>query len=144
MCNTYSRVPDAYGLEVSIGLLKATGHALAVKNIEKVGEDELGRRLAELEARGQIYYSAVSSIVRNASDNLRPFLMMDPPIHILSHQRVPRSHIPHIYPNNLMMNREEPDEGSGTMFRPWLSQATNQFREGIMRPRRMGTPTIVL
>ncbi|GJR63705.1 hypothetical protein Tco_1505867, partial [Tanacetum coccineum] len=28
-----------------------------------------------------------------------------------------------------MMNREEPDEGSGTMFRPWLSQqATNQFR----------------
>ncbi|GJW77707.1 hypothetical protein Tco_0139389 [Tanacetum coccineum] len=55
MCNTYSRVPDAYGLEVSIGLLKATGHALAVKNIEKVGEDELGRRLAELEARGQIY-----------------------------------------------------------------------------------------
>ncbi|GJX31294.1 hypothetical protein Tco_0241149 [Tanacetum coccineum] len=49
------KVPDAYGLEVSIGLLKATGHALAVKNIEKVGEDELGRRLAELEARGQIY-----------------------------------------------------------------------------------------
>jgi len=28
-----------------------------------------------------------------------------------------------------MMNREEPDEGSGTMFRPWLSQqATNQFQ----------------
>nr|GEW89448.1 ATPase subunit 1, mitochondrial [Tanacetum cinerariifolium] len=35
----------------------------------------------------------------------------------------------HLYPNNPMMNREEPDEGSGTMFRPWLSQqATNQFR----------------
>ncbi|GKE24632.1 hypothetical protein Tco_1436144, partial [Tanacetum coccineum] len=27
------------------------------------------------------------------------------------------------------MNREELDEGSGTMFKPWLSQqATNQFR----------------
>ncbi|GJQ91586.1 retrotransposon protein, putative, ty1-copia subclass [Tanacetum coccineum] len=34
----------------------------------------------------------------------------------------------HLYPNNPMMNKEEPDEGSGTMFRPWLSQqATNQF-----------------
>ncbi|GKB77799.1 hypothetical protein Tco_0944694 [Tanacetum coccineum] len=44
-----------------------------------------------------------------------------------------------------MMNREEPDEGSGTMFRHWLSQqATNQFREGIMRPRRMGTPTLTI
>ncbi|GJX08142.1 sugar transporter ERD6-like protein 7 [Tanacetum coccineum] len=107
-------VPDAYGLEVSIGLLKATGHALAVKNIEKVGEDELGRRLAELEARGQIY-----AILDDGPSDPYPFA-----------SRVPRSHIPHIYPNNLMMNREEPDEGSGTMFRPWLSQATNQFREG--------------
>ncbi|GJW89216.1 hypothetical protein Tco_0164556 [Tanacetum coccineum] len=40
------KVSDVYGLEVSIGLLKATGHALAVKNIQKVREDELGRRLA--------------------------------------------------------------------------------------------------
>lgn len=44
-----------------------------------------------------------------------------------------------------MMNREEPDEGGGTMFRPWLSQqATNQFRAGKMRPRRMGTPTLTI
>ncbi|GJR57504.1 hypothetical protein Tco_1499666 [Tanacetum coccineum] len=73
---TGSGVPDAYGLEVSIGLLKATGHALAVKNIEKVGEDELGRRLAELEARGQIYVlSSLSRLCLDAvTKSLTPLL----------------------------------------------------------------------
>ncbi|GKD42522.1 hypothetical protein Tco_1267167 [Tanacetum coccineum] len=46
------QVPDDYGLEVSVGLLQATGHAVAVKRIEKVKEDDLGRRLAKLKAHG--------------------------------------------------------------------------------------------
>ncbi|GKB85880.1 hypothetical protein Tco_0958152, partial [Tanacetum coccineum] len=40
------QVPDDYGLEVSVGLLQATGHAVAVKRIEKFKEDDLGRILA--------------------------------------------------------------------------------------------------
>ncbi|GJR08698.1 hypothetical protein Tco_0791350 [Tanacetum coccineum] len=46
------QVPDDYGLEVSVALLQATGHAVAVKRIEKFKEDDLGRILAELKARG--------------------------------------------------------------------------------------------
>nr|GEY89652.1 peptidase S10, serine carboxypeptidase, alpha/beta hydrolase fold protein [Tanacetum cinerariifolium] len=76
-------------------------------------------------------YSAVASIVRNASDHLRPFLMMDPPATLEALST--RASQTHLYPNNPMMNREEPDEGSGTMLRPWLSQqATNQFRVGYL------------
>nr|GEX21871.1 hypothetical protein [Tanacetum cinerariifolium] len=41
-------VPDDYGFEVVAGLLQATGHAIAVKRIEKVKRDDLSRRLAEL------------------------------------------------------------------------------------------------
>ncbi|KAF9593439.1 hypothetical protein IFM89_022931 [Coptis chinensis] len=43
-----------YGLEVSVGLPQAAGHAIAVasKSNEKVDEDDLSRRLAELKARG--------------------------------------------------------------------------------------------
>ncbi|PWA44114.1 peptidase S10, serine carboxypeptidase, Alpha/Beta hydrolase fold protein [Artemisia annua] len=69
-------------------------------------------------------YSAVASIVMNASNHLRPFLMMDP---------------------LATLEALEPDEGSGTMFRPWLSQkATNQFWAGKTRPRWMGTPTLTI
>ncbi|KAF9594040.1 hypothetical protein IFM89_026892 [Coptis chinensis] len=43
-----------YGLEVYVGLPQAAGHAIAVasKSNEKVDEDDLSRRLAELKARG--------------------------------------------------------------------------------------------
>ena len=47
------QVAEEYGLEVSVGLPKAAGHV--VKGTEKVvagEEDNLGRRLAELQARG--------------------------------------------------------------------------------------------
>jgi len=47
------QVADDYGLEVSVGLPQAAGHAIAApKASEKVDEDDLSRRLAELKARG--------------------------------------------------------------------------------------------
>ncbi|KAL7140252.1 hypothetical protein ABFS83_09G109400 [Erythranthe nasuta] len=46
------QVADDYGLEVSVGLPQAAAHAVSVKNTEKVDEDDLTRRLAELKARG--------------------------------------------------------------------------------------------
>uniref|UniRef100_A0A0D6R9M8 Uncharacterized protein n=1 Tax=Araucaria cunninghamii TaxID=56994 RepID=A0A0D6R9M8_ARACU len=45
------QVADDYGLEVSIGLPQPAGHAIPAKP-EKVEEDDLSRRLAELKARG--------------------------------------------------------------------------------------------
>ncbi|KAE9453462.1 hypothetical protein C3L33_14680, partial [Rhododendron williamsianum] len=46
------QVADDYGLEVSVGLPQPAAHAVAVKSTEKVDEDDLSRRLAELKARG--------------------------------------------------------------------------------------------
>ncbi|KAH0688998.1 hypothetical protein KY289_016356 [Solanum tuberosum] len=46
------QVADDYGLEVSVGLPQATGHAISSKDEEKVSEDDLSRRLAELKACG--------------------------------------------------------------------------------------------
>jgi charged multivesicular body protein 1 len=47
------QVADDYGLEVSVGLPQAAAHAIpAAKEKEKVDEDDLTRRLAELKARG--------------------------------------------------------------------------------------------
>lgn len=48
------QVADDYGLEVSVGLPQAAGHAVPLKDkdAEKVDEDDLTRRLAELKARG--------------------------------------------------------------------------------------------
>ncbi|KAL2493213.1 ESCRT-related protein CHMP1A [Abeliophyllum distichum] len=46
------QVADDYGLEVSVGLPQPAAHAIATKNEEKVDEDDLSRRLAELKARG--------------------------------------------------------------------------------------------
>ncbi|KAH0687672.1 hypothetical protein AABB24_006848 [Solanum stoloniferum] len=46
------QVADDYGLEVSVGLPQAAGHAIPTKDSEKVDEDDLTRRLAELKARG--------------------------------------------------------------------------------------------
>ncbi|KAL3824428.1 hypothetical protein ACJIZ3_020457 [Penstemon smallii] len=47
------QVADDYGLEVSVGLPQPAAHAIsAPKNSEKVDEDDLTRRLAELKARG--------------------------------------------------------------------------------------------
>ncbi|KAM0930332.1 hypothetical protein ACQ4PT_001061 [Festuca glaucescens] len=47
------QVADDYGLEVSVGLPQAAAHAIpAAKDKEKVDEDDLTRRLAELKARG--------------------------------------------------------------------------------------------
>ncbi|CAM8953858.1 unnamed protein product [Rhodiola kirilowii] len=47
------QVADDYGLEVSVGLPQAAGHAIASPaQAEKVDEDDLSRRLAELKARG--------------------------------------------------------------------------------------------
>ncbi|CAN4100112.1 unnamed protein product [Withania somnifera] len=46
------QVADDYGLEVSVGLPQPAAHAIASKNEEKVNEDDLSRRLAELKARG--------------------------------------------------------------------------------------------
>ncbi|XP_055832402.1 ESCRT-related protein CHMP1B-like [Solanum dulcamara] len=46
------QVADDYGLEVSVGLPQAAGHAISSKDEEKVNEDDLSRRLAELKARG--------------------------------------------------------------------------------------------
>ncbi|GFQ02882.1 charged multivesicular body protein 1a [Phtheirospermum japonicum] len=46
------QVADDYGLEVSVGLPQPAAHAVSVKSSEKVDEDDLTRRLAELMARG--------------------------------------------------------------------------------------------
>ncbi|XP_010498146.1 PREDICTED: ESCRT-related protein CHMP1A-like [Camelina sativa] len=46
------QVADDYGLEVSVGLPQPAGHAIPTKTEEKVEEDDLSRRLAELKARG--------------------------------------------------------------------------------------------
>ncbi|KAK9069727.1 hypothetical protein SSX86_010121 [Deinandra increscens subsp. villosa] len=46
------QVADDYGLEVSVGLPQPAAHAVPTKNSEKVDEDDLSRRLAELKARG--------------------------------------------------------------------------------------------
>jgi len=48
------QVADDYGLEVSVNLPVAAAHAVPVKekDAEKVDEDDLSRRLAELKARG--------------------------------------------------------------------------------------------
>lgn len=47
------QVADDYGLEVSVGLPQAAGHAIATPSAgEKVEEDDLSKRLADLKARG--------------------------------------------------------------------------------------------
>ncbi|KAK1577072.1 hypothetical protein Q3G72_018777 [Acer saccharum] len=46
------QVADDYGLEVSVGLPQPAAHAIPTKQPEKVDEDDLSRRLAELKARG--------------------------------------------------------------------------------------------
>ncbi|XP_078163276.1 ESCRT-related protein CHMP1-like [Carex rostrata] len=48
------QVADDYGLEVSVGLPQPAAHAIPAKEKEneKVDEDDLSRRLAELKARG--------------------------------------------------------------------------------------------
>uniref|UniRef100_A0A2N9F2J2 Uncharacterized protein n=1 Tax=Fagus sylvatica TaxID=28930 RepID=A0A2N9F2J2_FAGSY len=48
------QVADDYGLEVSVGLPQPAAHAVPTKEstTEKVDEDDLSRRLAELKARG--------------------------------------------------------------------------------------------
>lgn len=46
------QVADDYGLEVSVGLPQPAAHAVPTKQQEKVDEDDLSRRLAELKARG--------------------------------------------------------------------------------------------
>ncbi|KAJ6840937.1 ESCRT-related protein CHMP1B [Iris pallida] len=46
------QVADDYGLEVSVGLPQAGATAIAAAGKEKVEEDNLSRRLAELKARG--------------------------------------------------------------------------------------------
>lgn len=50
--NLMQQVADDYGLEVSVGLPQAAAHAVSVKTAEKVDEDDLTKRLAELKARG--------------------------------------------------------------------------------------------
>ncbi|GLT55930.1 hypothetical protein SLA2020_290110 [Shorea laevis] len=46
------QVADDYGLEVSVGLPQPAAHAVSTKTEEKVDEDDLSRRLAELKSRG--------------------------------------------------------------------------------------------
>ncbi|KAK4733602.1 hypothetical protein R3W88_007863 [Solanum pinnatisectum] len=46
------QVADDYGLEVSVRLPQATNHAISSMDEEKVSEDDLSRRLAELKAHG--------------------------------------------------------------------------------------------
>uniref|UniRef100_A0A3Q7HK34 Uncharacterized protein n=1 Tax=Solanum lycopersicum TaxID=4081 RepID=A0A3Q7HK34_SOLLC len=46
------QVSDDYGHEVSVGFPQEAGHAIPTKEIEKVNEDDLTRRLAELKACG--------------------------------------------------------------------------------------------
>ena len=52
--NLMQQVADDYGLEVSVGLPQPAGHAIPTATEEKVGEDDLSRRLAELKARGWV------------------------------------------------------------------------------------------
>lgn len=60
-CNSFHRgevcaltfcVADDYGLEVSVGLPHPAGHTIPTATEEKVDDDDLSRRLAELKARG--------------------------------------------------------------------------------------------
>ncbi|KAI3884483.1 hypothetical protein MKX03_034823 [Papaver bracteatum] len=46
------QVADDYGLEVSVGLPQPAAHAIPTATEEKIDEDDLSRRLAELKARG--------------------------------------------------------------------------------------------
>ena len=46
------QVAEEYGLEVSVGLPKAAGHVMKGSETVVGEEDDLGRRLAELKARG--------------------------------------------------------------------------------------------
>ncbi|KAI3802724.1 hypothetical protein L1987_30865 [Smallanthus sonchifolius] len=46
------QVTDDYGLEVYVGLPQPAAHAMPMKSSEKVDEDDLSMRLAELKARG--------------------------------------------------------------------------------------------
>ncbi|PRQ51243.1 hypothetical protein RchiOBHm_Chr2g0142261 [Rosa chinensis] len=46
------QVADDYGLQVSVGLAQPAAHAVPTKEADKVDEDDLSRRLAELKARG--------------------------------------------------------------------------------------------
>ncbi|XP_047314730.1 ESCRT-related protein CHMP1A-like [Impatiens glandulifera] len=46
------QVADDYGLEVSVGLPQPAAHAVPSRTQEKVEEDGLSKRLAELKARG--------------------------------------------------------------------------------------------
>ncbi|XP_062008559.1 ESCRT-related protein CHMP1B-like [Rosa rugosa] len=46
------QVADDYGLEVSVGLPQPAARAVPTKEADKVDEDDLSRRLAELKARG--------------------------------------------------------------------------------------------
>ncbi|KAE8651298.1 hypothetical protein Csa_002473 [Cucumis sativus] len=46
------QVADDYGLEVSVGLPQPAAHAVPARETEKIDEDDLSRRLAELKARG--------------------------------------------------------------------------------------------
>ncbi|KAG5104192.1 hypothetical protein JHK82_041162 [Glycine max] len=48
------QVADDYGLEVSVGLPQPAAHAVPAKEADKVDEDDLSRRLAELKARVQV------------------------------------------------------------------------------------------
>ncbi|CAA6663146.1 unnamed protein product [Spirodela intermedia] len=46
------QVADEHGLEVSVGLPQAANHEIAAKEKDKVDEEDLTRRLADLRARG--------------------------------------------------------------------------------------------
>ncbi|KAL6956798.1 Charged multivesicular body protein 1b [Sarracenia purpurea var. burkii] len=46
------QVADDHGLEVSVGLPQPAAHAVAVKTSDKVEEEGLSRRLADLKSRG--------------------------------------------------------------------------------------------
>ncbi|XP_073100087.1 ESCRT-related protein CHMP1 [Elaeis guineensis] len=46
------QVADDYGLEVSVGLPQPAAHAISAPATEKIDEDDLSRRLAELTAKG--------------------------------------------------------------------------------------------
>ncbi|KAE8696413.1 ESCRT-related protein CHMP1 [Hibiscus syriacus] len=48
------QVADDYGLVVSVGLPQPAAHAVPTKKQEKVDEDYLSRRLAELKAKNKL------------------------------------------------------------------------------------------
>ncbi|KAH9713179.1 hypothetical protein WN944_021664 [Citrus x changshan-huyou] len=56
------QVADDYGLEVSVGLPQPAAHAVPTKQQEKVDEDDLSRRLAELKARGSQHAGVQGSV----------------------------------------------------------------------------------